>query len=499
MPLTPIKWPGFGRGLNLADDPQDVPMDAAVDLLNVSFDVRDSVRQRDGYGVFTASAATNRFDSFGTYNNGAGGVYLMAGAGNRLEARSSAGTASSSTSSPTASPHFFASFGVSGSVLALASNGTDPIWKFSAASLVFSTAGWTGTSPTGKFVAVTPWDNRIVNARFSTIGSDGINPSSVRFNNNTSVLDWPANNYVDVTPGDGEEIMGMKAWGNYLFVFKESKFFVFNNTSVDSTGNPIFDYRTVNTGIGLCSPKALCAGPDGVYFLNQRGVYVTNGGPPRCISDDVAPFFTGGANPLFLSSTLNGAALTAPAMCWHNEQVYVSVPTGSSTTNDRVLVYDTRYKWWSLYDWQAAALQPWSFTGGIPGLYFAYAGSGQSKDIALFSSAYTQDAGSAITSRWLSGFADLGDPLVKSIRDARVWGKGTPTIGIGKDLVAPSSGQSVAFGSSVVPKVVRGSKICVRGSLFALQLSAAASAWQVTAANVNVRAKRSPVVNRVDV
>lgn len=65
-------------------------------------------------------------------------------------------------------------------------------------------------------------------------------------------MNFGANNYVDLTPGDGEPIMGMIAWRGYLFVFKQSKFFRFSSTTTDSTGNPVFNYDTVDTGIGMC-------------------------------------------------------------------------------------------------------------------------------------------------------------------------------------------------------------------------------------------------------
>jgi hypothetical protein len=54
--------------------------------------------------------------------------------------------------------------------------------------------------------------------------------------------------------------MAVIAWSRYLFVFKESKFFRFYGTSTGAGGTPVFNYETVDTGIGLAAPGR-CARP----------------------------------------------------------------------------------------------------------------------------------------------------------------------------------------------------------------------------------------------
>jgi hypothetical protein len=133
-------------------------------------------------------------------------------------------------------------------------------------------------------------------------------PVDGRFSDEGAPNTWGANNYVDLTPGDGEQIMGLAVWREALFVFKESRFFVFYGTSSDSTGNPDFLFNSIEATVGPSSSKAIAVGRDGVYFLNQRGIYRTTGNTPELVSELLDPFFYGGTSDFYLSGTLNQAA-----------------------------------------------------------------------------------------------------------------------------------------------------------------------------------------------
>lgn len=444
--LTPIAHPGFGGGLNLAVQPDAVAATEAIDLLDVTFTEEGAVRSRDGFGLLTGAPGTNRYDSLAFFQTTGGVNQLVCGAGNRLEALSSSGAPVASATTPTASPHFFARFGGPGAEVLYCANGTDSLRQWDGTA--FSTPAWTGTSPTGRFVSVTPWDNRLVNARRA--GSAAANsPSTVLFSDTADTgapLNWSANNWVEVTPGDGEEIMGMVAWREYLFVFKESKFFVFYATITASDGTPEFSYRPVDTGIGLCAPRAVCAGNDAVYFLNRRGVYRTTGGPPELVSGKIDPFFLGGTSDFFRSNQWNTGAIEAAAMTWHREQVYLAVPTGGSVTNNRLLVFDTKRGWWSLWSIKAGALVSWAVQAQNE-LVFAYASG--ANHVGRCGPAFSNDAGSPIAARWLSGFFDYGDSEVKSLRELKLAGQGRVMAGVAVDYRSGAKSRHVDFGSGL--------------------------------------------------
>ena len=441
MGYRPVPFRDFGGGLNLRDGSDVVSEREAIDLLNVTFTERGAVTQRDGYGLFTAAVGTNRYDSLGAFYTAGGTKQVMAGAGNRLDAINNSGAVVASSTSPTASPHFFARFAAPGSEHMYIANGTDTVRKWDGAS--FSTPSYTGSTPTGRFLAVTPWDNRLVCAR--TVGQ----VSRLLFSDPGDPLTFGANNYIDLSPGDGEAIMGLAVWRELLFVFKETKLFVFTGTSTDTDGSPIFDYYGVQTGVGLASSRALAVGREGVYFLDRSGVYVTTGQQPQQVSDVIDPLFPGATLPDFYSQAggvqLAGTYITNAAMCLHNERLYLGCTGGSATVNNRTLVFDPRYGWWSVWDLPAAALV--SFRPSSSGeLVFALASG--TKDLARHSSAYTSDAGVAISSRWRSGWFDYDAQWEKTIREGVYWGSGACTLAISRDYADTSASDTLAFTNS---------------------------------------------------
>lgn len=438
-PFTGVPLPRFG-GLNLRDDPAEVGWDGAIDLLNVTFTERGAVKTRDGYDPFTTVKGTNRYDSLGVFYTTAGTRQLVCGAGARIEALDTSGAITGTpVTTATASPHYFARFGGPGAERLYIANGADTVRYWDGAA--FTTPAYTGTTPDGRFLAVTPWDNRLVSARMNGT-SAGDNVSSVRFSNPGEPHTFGANDYIDLEPGDGEQIMGVVAWGERVFVFKESKFFVFYGTTTDSAGDSEFLYTPMETGVGLASSKAICAGRDGVYFMSRTGVYRTDGGTPTPVSSPVEPIWSGQASGFFVSGTLNHGQITDCAMCWHDERVFLSLPSGAATAPDRLLVHDPDDGWWSLWDLPAAAMASFRISDE-PELVFAY--STGLEHIGRHSSAYTDDDGAAITSRWRSGWSDLGDPDVKLVRETKLWGSGTVRVALGRDFTTSGPDTLVDF------------------------------------------------------
>src|SRR5215207_2419105 len=144
MPYTPQPSRGFGRGLNLADGPDVVEDDQAINALNVLFTQRGAVTERSGYRRLTPAEGTNRYDSLSPFYKFDGTKQLVAGAGNRLEALNTAGGIVSSTAAPTASPHFFQRFGGPTQEVIYITNGLDNMRQWNGAA--FSTPAISGTA-----------------------------------------------------------------------------------------------------------------------------------------------------------------------------------------------------------------------------------------------------------------------------------------------------------------------------------------------------------------
>lgn len=433
----------FAGGLNLVDGSDVIGLDQAADLLNVVFLPQGGMKQRDGYQRFTSAELTNRVDSLAAYYTAAGGRQLIAGDGARLDALNTSGTSTANVATG-ASPHYFTRFGAPGNEHMYIANGTDTVRRYDGAA--FSTPAYTGTTPTGKYLAVSSVDNRLVCARTSA------NPDRVLFSDPGVPTTFGVNNYVDLHPGSGEAITGMLAWREFIFVFKETEFFVFYGTSVSSTGTPVFNYRPVSGVAGSVGP--VCSSPEGVYFMDRRGVWLTTGGEPKLISRQLDPLWLGGASLFYQGGIMATAQVANARLWWSQGRLYLAYSTNS--TNDRLAVYNPQVGWWTLYDIPVAAMCSFR-TSSREEVVFAYATGLKHVGRYYEGSSFLADdlttggtGGTAISSRWRQGWIDYGTQDQKSLRQTKIWGEGATQVGVARDFeILPGRYDPVSFSGSV--------------------------------------------------
>lgn len=413
MPYTPVTVERFA-GLNLAADPSEVG-NSAVDLVNVDFSSVGELQTRPGYASVKSYTMTAQPGALTAYETTAGLKQLIVGwtngATNTYEAiASTGGAAVASTTAIANSTMNAVRFGTPTAEYLYWGNGTDSIWRWDGAAFS-KPAGM----PVTLFVAKTTPSNRLV-AAFTSAGS-----SRVSFSNAGAPETWSASDFVDVAPGDGSAISGVASYQSYLFVFKRNRFFVFYGESTDTTGNAIFNYRTVD-GFGSIVPPVV--GDEGVYFYDGRTVWLTNGGTPTRISAPVEPFLRGAV-------AVNGSTVTtslnfATRLLYSNGRLYVA-PT--CTSSHFPLVYDPKTGQWSFYSMNLSRLATVSISGSdVQYTFFMDTGGVKRLDEAL-----TTDAGSGITWLYQTGFSDFGTPDVKKLRQVRLWGYGAVSTGVFED------------------------------------------------------------------
>lgn len=441
---TSYAFQGFGKGLNLLDKPDAVDPAECIDAMNVVFNDRGAIENRNGYGKLTGSALTNRVDSLEAFYQSTGTKQILAGCGTRLEAIGTSGSVVASATGLTEGPYDFARFGSPNEEVAFAGNGKDTLRKWTGTEWKTPTATVNGEAtkamPKARFLCVQSPDNRLVAAGYGTTSGGPSaatsSPSTVYFSEDGKPEEWMTagtaehpNNSVQLTPGDGESITGALAWKEFVFVFKETKFFVFTGNSTDSEGNPIFNYRTVDTGVGCASPRTICADKSGVYFMSRLGVYRTSGQLPELISRQIEPIWKGDPSPFYTGGVIAQSAITGCSAAMHEEQLYLSFPTESA--NSRTLIYDTRAEWWTLTNLPCSAMISFR-VGNQAELVFGYASG--TNNLGQVGPSFTNDAGSAIEERWRSGWFDLENPDVKTLVRTKVWGNGKVNIALGYDF-----------------------------------------------------------------
>lgn len=472
--LKPVTIERFG-GLKLSADPGEMGPNGAIDLLNVWFD-RGAVKTAPT--VATKVTATRAVTRLHTHDR----VHLLAsesdGTNVTLEAFGSFGTASVATTtfaSAVRNPHSFATIGIPGAPEVTRTYAVRP--SESGAKRWNSTA-WAdvATIPYGR--CASPADS---GTRLAIGGADG-NESRVAFSDAGDPETFGADNYVDIAPGDGEDIVAFANWDNKLFAFKNTKFAVFYGVSTDSTGEPVFNYRMVDSGIGV-GTKGLtgfagdaCVGPDGVYFVHENGVYRTRGDEPQLISGDITPLFNGytAAETNVPSVSVNGGVDIA----FVDSDLYLSMPNPALDKRVTLVLHDGQ---WTYLNVQENSTQAGSsnFADYIGMPWFATPGSTAIKRLEFSSGPST-----ALTCHYQSGYYDLGSPAEKKIRYVDLYGTGAPLLrmltrgGRPSDL-ADIPGGFVTLGTS--PAIARGRRArSVRGRQFAFRFSRSSGGFVVT-------------------
>src|ERR1044072_4674604 len=106
----PYSFATFSGGVNLRDKADTVGDKEAIDLLNVTFNERGAIRQRDCYADLTTANLTNRPDSLGPFCSTGGLRHITPGCGTRPEAIDTAGAVVASKTGLTVGPYTFARF-----------------------------------------------------------------------------------------------------------------------------------------------------------------------------------------------------------------------------------------------------------------------------------------------------------------------------------------------------------------------------------------------------
>lgn len=461
MTLKPFAVPRFG-GVNRRDDPQDVGPFQAISATNVDLDVTGAIRTREGANKLNTTSGTGDYYQLIPYGT------------NLLAVRESAGTAAlDSIDGVGVRTQVGATFGVSNTGGRPVAIGVQPSGASTEQTLVFFPSGGTtlrkydGSAHAASvgqpwFVCVSPVDNRLVQAKFTTAaaspsGADG-SLSTVFFSDPGAPETFDATNFVHLRPGDKEVITGVASWREMVFVLKETVGFVFYGTGTDATGAPVFNYRTINLP-DVCR-GGVTAGDRGVYYYGRRGVYRTRGDTPEKVSSII------GIPSVFEDNTFSNSPVS-----WAHGRLCVC-----DTSNLGTWVYDEVGDYWLFYQY-ATSVTPVISDGAQCFVEWGERVAFLSDDDVFYSDSVTSDRttdddGTAITWSWQSGWYGMGPPGADAFtRWTRVWGTGTATVSVFTDHgTTDANAGSVSLGTS--PAVAEGYHLkSYKGQLFSHKLS----------------------------
>ena len=175
-----------------------------------------------------------------------------------------------------------------------------------------------------------------------TVGSSGvITPAFEVF--------FPAANVFKV--GLGDPITGMVSWvGFNVVVFCKNSCYVIDTNPVPATANPTvpaastFSIRTISTSSGCLSHGSIAQVGEDLYYLSRSGIRSIR----RTMEENMIASDVGVMSYTIqdVVDKINWAQAEISTGVWWRGRYMLSVPTGTSTTNDTTIVYNTNTQSW---------------------------------------------------------------------------------------------------------------------------------------------------------
>jgi hypothetical protein len=163
--------------------------------------------------------------------------------------------------------------------------------------------------------------------------------------------DLGLNNFL-INQGGNDTIVGFLPWveNQFLVFMQRSVFVVFiETTSYISGASPGANssITVVTTQVGCIARKTIVAAGQFVFFLSGKGVHVITPqldlkliGNTQPLSEPIDDFF----------DSVNFTAVKSACAVYYDNRFFVSLPTNSSTRNDKTIIYNTLNQAWESTD-----------------------------------------------------------------------------------------------------------------------------------------------------
>lgn len=307
---------------------------------------------------------------------------------------------------------------VQASNILLGFNGTDEI-DYDGAALTIDTAG----IPIGKFAywfhnylfvaGVTGFPNRLY---WSNLGD----PRDFSSPNTTGT----GSGFVDINANDGDFITGLSEFNDELLVFKQYSVHAisgFSGSSFTSATSAGQNTTTTAIGYGTPSHRSIVGAGAYLYWLSFTGGVPHIRRFERTLYGIVRDAGIVSFELEGTMKTLNFSALSKAAGIFDGKYIYWALPTGSSTSNNTVIVnyadktFQTKFG--PMFSWTkwSSGLRPANFfvstISGIPKVYWT--GGGTSGRVFVFDSSVFVDNTTPIVSEVRTRDM-MGDPAKKT-------------------------------------------------------------------------------------
>lgn len=139
---------------------------------------------------------------------------------------------------------------------------------------------------------------------------------------------WPAANFLDIEPGDGDRIMGAVSNFDRLVICKRRKTYVL--TFRESPALEVIVPSRISSDIGCIAPRSFAQVASGSVWLAERGLALFDGRSVGHVpaSENMNDLFTNPDNPLYVRRDRNGRVIDAVGVFYpKREQYLLLLPT----------------------------------------------------------------------------------------------------------------------------------------------------------------------------
>ncbi len=173
----------------------------------------------------------------------------------------------------------------------------------------------------------------------NTIEASVAYPTRIRWSDIANQNNFPANNYIDIEPNDGDKIVAIISYEDRTFIFKKRS--VYELLLTGDSGANAFIYRSVARNIGAWAKNSVQVIPNvGIVFLAQNTIYTLNGSNLEPIGDAIQTT---------LSSLNRTKWKDAVGVVYPKRYQYWLAMSEDSNPPQLVLVYDYILKAWTEY------------------------------------------------------------------------------------------------------------------------------------------------------
>lgn len=237
------------------------------------------------------------------------------------------------------------------------------------------------------------------NSKFTRTSTDSKLNNSTEVPGATVFTSGTAANYIDIQPDDGDKIMGLAVFQDYVVIFKQ---FAIYQMDFDTNGDPTV--VLITRSAGCVSHKSIVPVENDLYFMSREGVRVLG---------NQANYFNSIRTSLIstpIKPTIDDITELQFTRCnavYFNKQYILNIPT-TSGTNDKTIVWHTNYKAWSIWNnTNSDSMLRYINTSNEETLLFlGYSGT----QVYKFTPDIYTDNGSPISAYFLSKVYDFANP-----------------------------------------------------------------------------------------